>query len=130
MSWIAKLIGRRERQNPAAQAEEVRRKTEALANIRVVIDHQEYTPDDLTLRTFRISPYEGQLIARQKFLFDFIITRPEEEEPVRFTGHGYVKTMDVQSLEAIFRQPQPYYQQMLIDLLGLAVPVGRSSHAA
>ena len=130
MTWIAKLIGKRTKYDAAAADAALRRKTEALSNIQILLDGQQYALDDMTLRTFRITPYDGQLIARQKFLFDFVISRGDDEEATRFTGHGYVKSMESGVLEAIFRQPQPYYQQILIDVLGLQTPVAKSSHAA
>lgn len=113
MSWFSKAGGRGKTGDaPAAQAG----KAKVDRPPKVMIDRHEYEPEEFILGSFRIRPYDGDLIAKQQF--DFRIVFEQGGEPVDIACRGIVVRLDDQAgLVARYHQPQPFYQRKLIDYL-------------
>lgn len=85
---------------------------------QILIDRHEYQPEEFALGSFRIRPYDGDLIAKQQF--DFKIAFQLENDSVEFACRGVVVKMDEQvGLVARFQKPQPFYERKLIEYLRL-----------
>lgn len=112
MSWLSKITGG-DKLAEAARADQGPRPT-APPTIR--IDHHEYQPEEFIIGSFRIRPYDGDLIAKQQF--DFRIVLPGGEEPVEFICRGFVVKQNPETgLVARYSRPQPFYEKKLIDYL-------------
>lgn len=110
MSWLSRLSGRAK---SGAAAASVAGKAEALPPPRIIVDRHVYQPEDFGLGSFRIRPYEGDLIARQQF--DFRIAFKLDEDNVEFGCRGMVMKLDGESgLIARFQKPQPFYERKLL----------------
>ncbi|MBI1208389.1 MAG: hypothetical protein GC191_14025 [Azospirillum sp.] len=73
------------------------------------IDRDLFEPSRLTISTFAVKPYDGQLIAGQ--MFQGAILLPSADEPFEFAVAGAIKTVDDQfGLRALFQSPQPHAQ--------------------
>lgn len=78
----------------------------------IKIDKSVYEPSRLTISSFSIKPYEGQLVAGQMFQASILL--PGEEEAIEVAVAGAVKTLDADfGLRAIFSSPQPAAQRAL-----------------
>lgn len=109
MSWLSKFSGGGKAAAAAAE------KGPRPANPPIiVIDHHEYIPEEFALGSFRLRPYEGDLIARQQF--DFHMVFDLGEDPVDVACHGLVVKMTEETgLVARYKSPQPFYEKKLID---------------
>lgn len=116
MSWLAKLTGRSSEPAPPPSGRPLSVAADFSA-IQVQVDRHQYSVADLTLRTFRVYPYDGDLIAKQKLSFKFLLQESGKDAPTNIFCQGYVASVDEKGLNVIFRQPQPYYQQVLINYL-------------
>lgn len=116
MSWLSKLTGGGAPKNTVTvDGKEIPRPTEPP---HIVVDHHEYTPEEFVFGSFRIRPYQGDLIAKQQFDFHVAFTLGGEQ--VDFTCHGLVVKCDEQvGLVARYMRPQPYYERRLIEYLRL-----------
>ena len=80
------------------------------------VDRTLYEPSRLTISSFSIKPYDGQLIAGQMLQADILL--PRDGEPFTVSVAGAVKTLDDDfGLRAIFSSPQPYAQVELAQHL-------------
>lgn len=114
MSWLSKLSGRGK--STAASASSAKERPTTPPIIR--IDSHEYVPEEFVLGSFRIRPYDGDLIAKQQF--DFRILFRLGEESSDFACRGVVVKMDDQAgLVARFHQPPPLHTRKLIEYLKL-----------
>ncbi|WP_209769839.1 hypothetical protein [Azospirillum rugosum] len=114
MSWLSKLSGRG-KGNAAAQTAPKERPANP-PYIRV--DRHEYLPEEFALGSFRIRPYDGDLIAKQQF--DFRIGFELANETVEFACRGIVVKMTEETgLVARYQHPQPFYERKLIEYLRL-----------
>ncbi len=78
-----------------------------------------YEPSRLTISSFSIKPYDGQLVPGQMFQCDILL--PSETEPYVISVGGAVKTIDNDfGLRAIFASPQPHVQINFANHLILA----------
>lgn len=82
---------------------------------RVTIDRRGYTIADLTVRGFRVPGYEGDLIERQQFNFRFHFEL--DEQPADFVCTGIVAKIDDKGLTALYRQPAPMFQKIVIEYI-------------
>ena len=114
MSWLSKLSARpKSNAAPATPASE-----RPSGPPRILIDRHDYQPEELVLGSFRIRPYDGDLIARQQF--DFKITFTLHGELVEFACRGMVVKMDdTAGLVARYQLPQPFYERKLIEYMRL-----------
>lgn len=122
MSWLAKLTGSNRPKSSASSGAAAPRRAASersaeLPGIQVAIDRHQYGVADMSIRTFLIAPYDGDLIPKQKFAFKFILDKTGKSDPITIFCQGYVRTIDQNGMLAIFRQPQPVYQQVLINYL-------------
>ncbi|CAO3442501.1 hypothetical protein [Azospirillum argentinense] len=114
MSWLSKLSGRGK--STAASAPSAKERPTDPPIIR--IDSHEYVPEEFVLGSFRIRPYDGDLIAKQQFDFRILFRLGEEHSD--FACRGVVVKMDEQAgLVARFHQPPPAHTRKLIDYLKL-----------
>ncbi|WP_029009539.1 hypothetical protein [Azospirillum halopraeferens] len=82
----------------------------------VIIDRHDYQTEEFAPGSFRIRPYEGDLIARQRF--DFRIAFDLDNEPVEFHCSGIVVRLDAESgLVARYQPPQPFFERKLLEYL-------------
>lgn len=116
MSWLSKLSGRGKSDAPKVGA---RRRAPTVAPLRILIDRNEYQADEFALGSFRIRPYDGDLIAKQQF--DFRLAFQVGDEQFEIACRGVVVKMDEQAgLVARYQKPQPFYERKLIDYICLA----------
>ena len=124
MSWLTKIMG-------GDKDEEAARKGSAaalLSSVRVVIDRHEYGVVDLGVRTFRIHPYQGELIERQNFTLS--MTFPYDTDEFKMTGRGVVRHLtDVDGLTAQFAAPQPCLDKKLMEFIARMMTHGGVHHA-
>jgi len=112
MSWLSKLSGRDKSDSATAAAPKER----PSAPPSIVIDRHEYKPEEFAMGSFRIRPYDGDLIAKQQF--DFRITFQLGGDPVEIVCRGVVVKMDDKvGLVARYQQPQPFYERKLVEYL-------------
>lgn len=113
MSWLSKLVGRQAPAATAGQGGQAEQGT-SVQPLRIIIDSTSYLPEEFALGSFRIRPYDGDLIAKQQF--DFRLSFTLKDEDIEFSCHGTVVKMDSKvGLVARFQQPQPYYERRLIE---------------
>lgn len=118
MSWLSKLVGggKPSPRTVAASAATAAGKATSLPPPLVRIDRHNYLPCEFALGSFRIHPYDGDLIARQQF--DFRLSFEMDEVHVEFACRGLVTKLDNESgLIARFQQPQPFYERKLMMYL-------------
>lgn len=109
MSWLGKMMGGKT--GTAAD-----RKGAAVAGARLFIGRQEYELGELGVRTFRIHPYEGELIEKQHVSFTLLIILDNEE--FSHQGLGLVREIsNQQGLLVQFTRPQPFFDGKLMDFL-------------
>ncbi|WP_042442962.1 hypothetical protein [Azospirillum sp. B510] len=115
MSWLSKFSGGNKDQAAAKAAPEARRERPSTPP-KIVIDHHDYVPEEFVLGSFRIRPYEGDLIAKQKF--DFRLQFDIGGDPVDVACLGVVvKLTEEAGLVARYQPPQPFYERKLIDYM-------------
>lgn len=111
MSWLSKLTGK---DKSAGGATGNRPRVDRPPHI--LIDHAEYEPAEFAMGSFRIRPYDGDLIARQQF--DFRISFQVGDEKTEFACRGIVVKLNADTgLVARYSQPQPFYERKLFDYL-------------
>lgn len=111
MSWLSKLSGK-----VKGAATAVATKDRPSQPPHIIVDRHEYTPEEFALGSFRIRPYDGDLIAKQQF--DFKISFTLDADTVEFVCRGIVVKQDDQvGLVARYQQPQPFYERKLIEYL-------------
>ncbi len=82
--------------------------------MRIAIDNREYPVAELATRSFRILPYDGDLIVRQSFGFTMILNIDGEE--LRTIGRGVVRALnDKEGLVAQFTPPSPAFDKKLTE---------------
>lgn len=112
MSWLSKFSGG----GKAAAAAAAAKGAQPTAPPTIVIDHTEYVPEEFAIGSFRLRPYEGDLIARQQF--DFRMVFNLGEDPVDVACHGLVVKMTPETgLVARYKSPQPFYEKKLMDYI-------------
>lgn len=118
MSWLSKLTGGGDAKPATAGSgggKDVPRPTEPPL---IIIDHHEFSPEEFAFGSFRIRPYEGDLIPKQHF--DFRMSFTLSDALVEFACHGVVVKSNAQTgLVARYVQPQPFYERKLIEYLRL-----------
>lgn len=116
MSWLSKLSGRGK--SDAAAAPVARVKDRPSQPPHILIDRHDYEPEEFVMGSFRIRPYEGDLIAKQRF--DFRISFPLGDETIEFACRGTVVKLDEKvGLVARYEPPQPFYERKLVEYLRL-----------
>ena len=86
------------------------------SSLRLVIDRKEYPVVELAVRTFRIRPYDGDLIVKQSFGFTMLLNSGGEEH--RSMGRGIVRALsDKDGLVAQFTAPAPAFDKKLMEHL-------------
>ncbi|WP_431855503.1 hypothetical protein [Azospirillum sp.] len=112
MSWLSKLTGK----DKSPQGSGASPKQRPSGPPHILIDRNEYEPAEFAMGSFRIRPYDGDLIAKQQF--DFRIAFQSGDERIEFACRGIVVKMDgTAGLVARYSQPQPFYERKLIDYL-------------
>lgn len=115
MSWLS-IFGGGSKSHGASKGGSSSQKDRPAGPPTVVIDRHEYVPEEFALGSFRIRPYDGDLIAKQ--VFDFRLVFEIGGEAVDVSCRGLVVKMDEQvGLVARYQHPQPYYERRLIDYL-------------
>ncbi len=109
MSWFSKTP----KSTGAAPAKSV---AAPVKRPMIVIDRHEYMPSEFAIGSFRIQPYEGDLIARQQF--DFKISFQLDGEIVEFGCRGVVVKLDEQAgFVARYTKPIQIHQNKLLAYL-------------
>ncbi|PWC31452.1 hypothetical protein [Azospirillum sp. TSO35-2] len=115
MSWLSKFSGGTKTSAGTSAAGPARQERPAHAP-KIVIDHHDYVPEEFALGSFRIRPYDGDLIAKQQF--DFRMIFDLGNDPVDVVCRGLVvKLNDQTGLVARYQSPQPFYERKLIDYI-------------
>ena len=111
MSWLSKLSGRdKAAHSDGGHAGGIKERPSSPP--KVVIDHHEYVPEEFALGSFRIRPYDGDLISKQ--IFDFRLCFAMGEDAVDVACRGLVVKMDEKvGLVARYQSPQPFYERKL-----------------
>ncbi|CAO3413385.1 hypothetical protein [Azospirillum endophyticum] len=115
MSWLSKFSGGNKAPGAAKVVAEPRRERPSTLP-RIVIDHHDYVPEEFVLGSFRIRPYDGDLIAKQKF--DFRLQFDIGGDPVDVSCMGMVvKLTEESGLVARYQSPQPFYERKLVEYM-------------
>ncbi|MCW2244461.1 hypothetical protein M2352_000052 [Azospirillum fermentarium] len=115
MSWLAKLSGGKKGDSPSGST---RRRAQSVPPVRIIIDRNEYQAEEFALGSFRIRPYDGDLIAKQQF--DFRLAFALGEEAFDIACRGQVVKLDEKSgLVARYQKPQPFYERKLVEYICL-----------
>ncbi|ALG72115.1 hypothetical protein VY88_03755 [Azospirillum thiophilum] len=115
MSWLSIFSGGNKAAGDGKAAGDSRRERPSTPP-KIVIDHHDYVPEEFVMGSFRIRPYEGDLIAKQKF--DFHLVFDIGGDPVDIGCIGIVvKLTEEAGLVARYQSPQPFYERKLIDYL-------------
>ena len=86
------------------------------SSLRLIIDRKEYPIAELAVRSFRIQPYDGDLIVKQSFGFTMILNTSGEE--LKSIGRGVVRARnDKDGLVAQFTPPSPAFDKKLMEHL-------------
>ena len=86
------------------------------SSLAIIIDHHEYQVAELAVRSFRINPYEGGLIAKQCFYFTMVLTMNGQQG--QSSGSGVVcANNDKEGLVAQFLDPSPVFDKSLMQHL-------------
>ncbi len=110
MSWLGKLMGGKASAVAAAD------RVDDLSAVRLLIDRHDHKLADLGVRTFRIQPYEGELIQTQHISFTMVLTVNNEE--FKFPGSGVVREISAENgLVVQFQPPQPFFDRKLMEFL-------------
>lgn len=119
MSWLSKKGGRNSPQTGAANGTaNTTAVSRPSAPPKILIDRHEYQPEEFVIGSFRIRPYDGDLIAKQQF--DFRLSFDLGGESHEFVCRGIVVRLDEQSgLVARYQPPQPFYERKLIEYMRL-----------
>ena len=124
MSWLSKIIGG----GKSDEADKGDSAASLLSTVRVTIDRHEYGVVELGVRTFRLHPYQGELIERQNFTFT--LTFPTDGDEFKMSGRGVVRHLTgTEGLTAQFAAPQPFLDKKLMDFIGRIKTHG-GGHAA
>lgn len=116
MSWLSKLTGGGKASAPSGSSRTAVKDRPANPPT-IVIDHHEYVPEEFVMGSFRIRPYDGDLIAKQQFDFRLVFDLGGEDA-VDVACRGLVVKMNEQTgLVARYQSPQPFYERKLIDYL-------------
>jgi len=112
MSWLSKIIGG----DKDAAHKDGKDADAALHGARLLIDRHSYSLAELGVRSFRVHPYEGELIEKQNFAFTLVFTLGGEE--IQIAGRGVVRQITPKDgLVAQFNAPQPFLDRKLIDFV-------------
>lgn len=115
MSWLSKFSGGNKEPGGAKSAAEPRKERPSTPP-KIVIDHHEYVPEEFVIGSFRIRPYDGDLIAKQKF--DFRLQFDLGGDPVDVSCMGMVVKMTAEAgLVARYQAPQPFYERKLVEYM-------------
>ncbi len=115
MSWLSKISGGGKSATPGASTGSAKKDRPSTPPV-IVIDRHEYTPEEFVMGSFRIRPYDGDLIAKQQF--DFRMVFDLGNDPVDVACRGMVvKMSDQTGLVARYQSPQPFYERKLIDYM-------------
>ncbi|MBI1207941.1 MAG: hypothetical protein GC191_11720 [Azospirillum sp.] len=82
---------------------------------RIMIGSKTYDVAELGMRNFKISPYSGDLIAKQRF--DFRLLLEFEGKTTEIPIQGMVMKVDQEGLHGHFGAPQPFHQKKLMAFL-------------
>jgi hypothetical protein len=112
MSWLSRISG-----NTKEKPDVISGKSPvSLDGLHVVIDRHEYNVSEFALGSFRVRPYDGDLINKQQF--DFKISFDMEGDRIEILCHGIVVKNDSQAgLVARYQRPQPFFERKLIEFL-------------
>ena len=123
MSWLSSIIGggkSAEHQRSGGKAA-----GPAESTLRVIIDHKDYPVAELAVRSFRILPYNGDLIVKQSFGFTMILNSGGEE--LKTVGRGVVRALsDKDGLVAQFTAPSPAFDKKLMEHLARTTSQNRA----
>ncbi len=121
MSWLGKLLGGKgSGEASAAHGAD-------MSGVRLLIDSHEQKIADIGVRTFRIYPYQGDLIEKQMISFVMILSGDGDE--VKFPGTGMVREISGErGLSVQFQSPQPFFDRKLMEFL--ARRKGGAGHGA
>lgn len=115
MSWLSIFSGGNKASGDAKSSSGPQKERPS-APPTIVIDHHDYVPEEFVLGSFRIRPYDGDLIAKQKF--DFRLQFDLGGDPVDVSCVGMVvKLTEEAGLVARYQSLQPFYERKLIDYL-------------
>ena len=123
MSWLSSIIGGgkpAEHHGPSGKGAGA-----ADSTLRVIIDHKDYPVAELAVRSFRILPYNGDLIVKQSFGFTMILNSGGEE--IKTVGRGVVRALsDKDGLVAQFTAPAPAFDKKLMEHLARTTSQNRA----
>lgn len=111
MSWLSRLINRNRPEARPVKAPP----PPPPPNAHILVDRVKYVVTDLGTKAFRAAPYDGGLIARQQFLFRFVLDI--DGNVTEFPCQGLVVKIDGEGLLARYTAPNPLYQRALIECI-------------
>lgn len=113
MSWLSKLSGR-DKAASTSGSSGAAKKERPSSPPKIVIDRHEYVPEEFALGSFRLRPYDGDLIAKQQFDFHLVFALGEDAVDVVCRGL-VIKLNEQTGLVARYQSPQPFYERKLIE---------------
>ena len=114
MSWLSSIIGGGKEAGQQGSAGKAASAPES--SLRLIIDRKEYPVAELAVRSFRIQPYDGDLIVKQSFGFTMILNAGGEE--FKTLGRGVVRALsDKDGLVAQFTPPSAAFDKKLMEHL-------------
>lgn len=121
MSWLTGIFGGKAASRGSARASGA----DGMPGVHLIIDRRTLPVAELGLRSFRVRPYDGDLIQRQNFSFGLIFSHEGEEYHIH--GRGRVlRVSEKDGLVAQFDAPQPFLERKLIEFLTRYVRTSRS----
>ncbi len=122
MSWLSSIIGGGKTTENKAASGAVAGTAES--SLHLLIDRKEYPIVEASVRTFRIKPYDGDLIPKQSFGFTMVLNLGGEEH--KSMGRGVVRTLsEKDGLIAQFTAPSPAFDKKLMEHLARAKSANR-----
>lgn len=114
MSWLSSIIGGGKSSEQSGASGKAASAPES--TLRLIIDRKEFPVAELAVRSFRIQPYDGDLILKQSFGFTMILSIGGEEH--KCMGRGVVRARnDKEGLVAQFTPPSPAFDKKLMEHL-------------
>ena len=123
MSWLSSIIGGGKTSDHPGAGGKVASTPES--TLRLIIDRKDYPVAELAVRSFRIQPYNGDLILKQSFGFTMMLSIGGEE--LQCVGRGTVRARnDKDGLVAQFTPPSPAFDKRLMEHLARTTAFNRS----
>ena len=114
MTWLSNILSGNNKSTPLKKIGKA--PAASHSSLAIIIDHHEYQVAELAVRSFRINPYDGDLIAKQCFYFTMVLTMNGQQG--QSLGSGVVRANNgKEGLVAQFLGPSPVFDKNLMQHL-------------